>query len=103
MIKSAPLTLGSSDVGTKSHQAWSSAMRRIHRARQLGNGPRRNLEQDKPAMLGTARSASDTPADSASPVRYEWAPPPAPLPWWAVAVVLLASGAFVFAFGWLVG
>ena len=88
--KPAPTLLGSSNADWKTHQAWSSAMRRIYRAKQLGSAPSFNREHDKPAMLGTARSASDTPREPESDVRF--APNDgAPAPFWSAGAVIIAA------------
>ena len=65
-------TLGSSSADRKTHAAFHQAMKNIFRTRQLGDGPRLNREHDKPAMLDTRRSASDTPGESTDDVRFDY-------------------------------
>lgn len=67
-----PTTLGSSDAPLKSHAAFHKAMKNIFRRNQLGDGPRRNREHDKPAMLGTKRSATDTPTETHDDIRFDY-------------------------------
>ena len=69
--RAAPILLGSPTASMRSHQAFHRAMKNIFRKRQLGEGPRFNREHDKPAMLGTQRSASETPADAREEARFE--------------------------------
>jgi hypothetical protein len=67
-----PTTLGSTTADQKTHAAFHRAMKNIFRNRQLGDAPRRNREHDKPAMLDTPRSASDTPEDSQDDIRFDY-------------------------------
>ncbi len=69
--RSSPILLGSPTSSQRSHAAFHRAMKNIFRKRQLGEGPRFNREHDKPAMLGTQRSASDTPSGSTEKARFE--------------------------------
>lgn len=69
--RAAPILLGSPTASKRSHEAFHRAMKNIFRKRQLGEGPRFNREHDKPAMLGTQRSASDTPEDTCEEARFE--------------------------------
>lgn len=64
--------LGSSSANRKTHAAFHQSMKNIFRNRQLGDGPRRNREHDKPAMLDTRRSASDTPEESEDDIRFDY-------------------------------
>jgi hypothetical protein len=61
----------------KTHAAYHRAMKNIFRNRQLGESrrceePHRGREHDKPAMLGTDHSASDTPGNAEDDIRFDY-------------------------------
>ncbi len=67
-----PTTLGSTAADHKAHAAYHKAMKNIFRNRQLGESRRSNWEHDKPAMLGTEYSASDTPGNADDDIRFDY-------------------------------
>ncbi len=67
-----PTILGSTAAHHKVHTASHQAMKNIFRNRQLGTSRRYNRERDKPAMLGTEHSASETPGDAEDDIRFDY-------------------------------